>query len=102
MKMSEKESTDYFQSRPRGSQIGAWVSAQSSEIQNREVLEESFKKTVDRFNGEELIPKPPHWGGFRLVPQKIEFWQGQDNRLHDRIVFERSLNEEWKIIRLAP
>lgn len=99
-KISEKESTDYFKSRPIESQIGAWASPQSSVIASRDMLENNFKELNFQYNGLE-IPKPPHWGGYILNPVKIEFWQGRPGRLHDRIEYER-MNEGWILRRLAP
>lgn len=100
-KISPEESDEYFQSRPRGSQIGAWVSNQSMVIENREILEEREKHLIEKF-GDQPIPRPPHWGGYRLVPNYIEFWQGRPSRLHDRIAYTLLENEDWKIERLSP
>ena len=100
-KVSAEESDEYFQSRPRGSQIGAWTSNQSMVIENREILEDREKYLITKF-GDNLIPRPPHWGGYRLVPTYIEFWQGRPSRLHDRIAYTSSENGEWKIERLSP
>ena len=97
-KTSREESEAYFKSRPIDSQIGAWASAQSSVIASREILEQRVAEFSDRFG--EDVPLPPHWGGFRLTPDKFEFWQGRQNRLHDRIVYE--LNDNWNIFRLSP
>ena len=99
-KISEKESDEYFQSRPRGSRIGAWSSPQSSIIPNRERLEEDIRLYTEQF-GDDPIPKPPHWGGYVVVPRVIEFWQGRPNRLHDRIRYTRDLTG-WLVARLAP
>lgn len=99
-KVSEEESYAYFSSRPRGSRIGAWASAQSAMIENREELEQQVAKYEREF-GRGDIPLPPYWGGYRCVPQHIEFWQGRVNRLHDRLVYLRQ-NTGWKIVRLAP
>ena len=100
-KVSIEESDEYFQSRPKGSQIGAWTSNQSMVIENREVLEEREKYLITKF-GDNSIPRPPHWGGYRLVPTYIEFWQGRPSRLHDRIAYTLLENGEWKIERLSP
>jgi pyridoxamine 5'-phosphate oxidase len=94
------ESDDYFDSRPRGSQLGAWASAQSQELTTREKLEEEYRATELRFEGQ-TVPRPPFWGGFRLTPERIEFWYGRPDRLHDRIVYTRS-DRGWKIQRLYP
>jgi pyridoxamine 5'-phosphate oxidase len=100
-KVSSEESDEYFQSRPRGSQIGAWVSNQSMVISDREVLEEREKHLIEKF-GDQPIPRPPHWGGYRLVPTYIEFWQGRPSRLHDRVSYTQEENGNWKIERLSP
>lgn len=99
-KISEEESDEYFISRPKYSQIGAIVSPQSFVIESRKVLEEKFKEFKNTYSDIE-IKRPQHWGGFRLIPQRIEFWQGRENRLHDRILYEKSGNS-WKLCRLAP
>lgn len=99
-KSSEGKARDYFKSRPRGSQLGAWVSNQSNEIASREVLERSLKELETKFMDKE-IPKPEHWGGFLVRPLSFEFWQGRANRLHDRILYKKD-NENWHISRLAP
>jgi pyridoxamine 5'-phosphate oxidase len=100
-KVSIEESDAYFQSRPKSSQIGAWTSNQSIVIENREVLEEREKYLIEKF-GNNPIPRPPHWGGYRLVPTYVEFWQGRPSRLHDRIAYNLLENGEWKIERLSP
>ena|SRR5579859_3514680 len=99
--VSEKESDDYFNSRPEGSRIGAWASPQSEVIKSREWLEENEKKLLASFSGT-TIDRPSHWGGYRVKPTRIEFWQGRTNRLHDRIQYELQGNGKWKIERLAP
>lgn len=91
----------YFQSRPRGSQIGAWASPQSSVISDRALIEERVKEIEKKFKDQELIPKPHQWGGYAVEPFEIEFWQGRPSRLHDRIVFYKT-EEGWTIRRLAP
>jgi pyridoxamine 5'-phosphate oxidase len=99
-KVTNAESDDYFNSRPRGSQAGAWVSPQSKVIPGREGLDVSHDLFLKENEGKEII-RPPFWGGYRVIPTKIEFWQGRNNRLHDRILYTWE-NEEWKIERLAP
>ncbi|RDV16301.1 pyridoxamine 5'-phosphate oxidase [Pontibacter diazotrophicus] len=101
VKVAPEVSDKYFHSRPKGSQIGACASPQSQEVESRSVLEEADKKLSEKYATSELIPRPPHWGGYQLQPERIEFWQGRPNRLHDRIVYEQQ-EESWKIIRLAP
>lgn len=97
---SAEESDAYFSTRPRGSQLGAWASVQSQVIPDREFLEKREEELEARFAGAD-VPRPPHWGGFRLNPEKIEFWQGRASRLHDRIRYVRS-DDDWKIERLSP
>jgi pyridoxamine 5'-phosphate oxidase len=99
-KVSEAESEAYFASRPAASKIGAWASAQSTTIANREVIERNVLKYEAEF-GEENIPKPPRWGGYIVKPIRVEFWQGRRSRLHDRILYRRQ-DDEWLIERLAP
>ena len=95
------ESDAYFNSRPTGSRIGAWASPQSAVIPNRQILEELSLQYETEFQGVP-IPRPEHWGGYRILPQRIEFWQGRSNRLHDRIVFEKEGQSSWSKYRLAP
>lgn len=99
-KISRELSDNYFQTRPVESQIGAWASEQSEEIQSREYLENRFVYYRNKFENQ-LIPLPPHWGGYKVKPVKIEFWQGRSSRLHDRIVYEKA-SDGWDIKRLAP
>ncbi|MCB0854416.1 MAG: pyridoxamine 5'-phosphate oxidase, partial [Bacteroidetes bacterium] len=99
-KISFEESNTYYQSRDRGSRIGAWASPQSQVIENREELEDRVNEFTQKYEGKEEIPCPEHWGGYRLVPHYFEFWQGRPSRLHDRIVYEKEGNV-WKIQRLA-
>ena len=100
-KTSRQESQVYFRSRPVGSQLGAWASRQSEIIDARRVLDARMAEMTERF-GDKLIPLPPHWGGYRLKPDKMEFWQGRPNRLHDRFRYMRQPNGSWQIDRLAP
>ena len=100
-KLSPEESDAYFWSRPRGSQIGAWVSNQSQTIPSREILEENVQHFESKFKDLEVIPRPEHWGGYVLVPEEIEFWQGRPSRLHDRILYSKT-DDSWKISRLSP
>jgi pyridoxamine 5'-phosphate oxidase len=99
-KVSEKESENYFHSRPYESQLAALASKQSSVIPSRKHLENKFDELKNNFSGKE-IPLPPFWGGFKLVPESFEYWQGRENRLHDRISYLKEKNN-WKIVRLAP
>ncbi len=101
-KVSREETEAYFHSRPRGSQIGAWVSNQSEVIASREVLEQNLVLLEEKFKDMEVIPVPEYWGGLRLIPDSIEFWQGRPNRLHDRIQYTKMADESWKIERLSP
>ncbi|MBA9077373.1 pyridoxamine 5'-phosphate oxidase [Rufibacter quisquiliarum] len=95
-------SDTYFQSRPRGSQIGAWSSPQSQPIADRNVLEELEKENTRKFADQDPLPRPPHWGGYVVVPERVEFWQGRPNRLHDRLVYEPNAKGGWSLQRLAP
>jgi len=99
-KIPDEESNQYFQTRPRGSQLGAWVSEQSETIPSREYLEEQLAICESRYKDQD-IPRPPHWGGYHLMPISVEFWQGGPNRLHDRIQYSLS-NGQWNLQRLAP
>lgn len=99
-KVHTDESDEYFASRGRGSQIGAWASRQSEQLRSRRHLENRVRETKKRFSGKG-IPRPPHWGGFRLKPERIEFWQGRADRLHDRIVFTNR-NGDWVSERTYP
>lgn len=100
-RVDEARSEAYFQSRPRGSQIGAWTSPQSTIIDSRAILEERALQMEKKFEGLDVLPKPKQWGGFQIDPIAIEFWQGRPNRLHDRIQFVK-VDGVWKIHRLAP
>ncbi len=100
-KTSRAESEEYFHSRPAKSQLGAWASRQSEVITSRDHLERQFEEAYERF-GEENIPLPENWGGYRLSPRTIEFWQGQRSRLHDRLRYTRLEGDSWTIERLSP
>lgn len=95
------ETLKYFVSRPRGSQIGAWVSAQSSVVSSRSILENKFQEVKQKFSNKE-VPLPSFWGGYRVVPEVIEFWQGRRNRLHDRFQYTKNANGSWSVERLSP
>lgn len=99
-KTSREESEAYFKSRPPGSRLGAWVSKQSEVVASREVLEQRLGEVSKKFGDDP--PSPPHWGGFRVVPESVEFWQGRPNRLHDRLLYTRQPDGSWRIDRLAP
>lgn len=99
-KVPDAESDEYFYSRPEGSRIGAWASPQSQVISSRDVLDQNIIELENRFQGK-AVPRPPHWGGYRVRPDQMEFWQGRPSRLHDRILYTRE-TAGWKIDRLAP
>jgi pyridoxamine 5'-phosphate oxidase len=99
--VSSTESDAYFQSRPKASQFGAWASPQSQVIENRDVLEKRLAQLEEKY-ATEKVPRPPHWGGFRVIPTAIEFWQGRPSRLHDRIRYELDGKGDWFYQRLAP
>lgn len=98
-KIAESESDAYFAARPRASQIAAWTSQQSQPIASRGALETQYEATLERFDGND-VARPPHWGGFKLVPERIEFWQGGEDRLHDRFVYQHA--NGWSRLRLQP
>ena len=99
-KIATAESDAYFNSRPVGSRLGAWASPQSQKIADRAILDQELEKITAQFQEHE-ITRPPHWGGYRVVPTRIEFWQGRSSRLHDRILYEQ-VDQQWQISRLAP
>ncbi len=101
-KISSAESDKYFASRPRGSQIGAWASMQSTELSDRSVLESKFAEFEAKWPVGTTIPRPDHWGGYVVLPTSIEFWQGRYSRLHDRIRYVRSENNDWQVKRFYP
>lgn len=102
-RLSAPESDAYFESRPRSSRLGAWASPQSRPLATREVLEARLREVSERFGDQEPVPRPPHWGGYRLVPDRVELWQGRTSRLHDRFLFTRDApGEPWTRTRLAP
>ena len=100
-KIKTKESIKYFISRPRGSQLGAWVSDQSAVLSSRKILEMKLEEMKSKFSDGE-IPLPDFWGGYRIVPKTFEFWQGRPNRLHDRFLYSKQSDESWQIDRIAP
>ncbi|MEP6678887.1 MAG: pyridoxamine 5'-phosphate oxidase, partial [Betaproteobacteria bacterium] len=100
--VADAEADAYFRSRPRASQLGAWASPQSAPVADRAALERRYDDVAQRYaRSGETIPRPPHWGGYRVVPDAFEFWQGRRSRLHDRIAYSRS-GDAWTILRLAP
>ena len=101
-RVSDDVADAYFATRPRGAQLGAWASPQSEVVSDRDYLQDRYLQESDRFAGVEPIPRPPHWGGFVVRPQMVEFWQGRPGRMHDRIRFERAADATWLVERLAP
>jgi len=101
-RLTSEESQVYYDTRIRGSRIGAWASRQSQVLKEREELEGWVKDVEKKFEGEEMIPVPEFWGGLRVVPEMVEFWQGRESRLHDRFQYEKGEDGEWKIERLSP
>jgi pyridoxamine 5'-phosphate oxidase len=99
-RLPDDEADAYFATRPRGSQLGAWASDQSQPLPSREFLEEKYRDMERRFEGHD-VPRPPFWGGFRVIPSRIEFWYGRSDRLHDRVVYVRD-GAQWRIERLYP
>ena len=100
-RISREESLDYFHSRSRSSQLGAWASKQSTIISSRKVLEENLSEVDLRFS-DDVVPLPDFWGGYRVLPDSIEFWQNRTDRMHDRFIYDRTKNGKWTIDRLAP
>lgn len=100
--VAEEEANAYFSSRPRGSQIGAWASQQSQFLEDRQVLENRVHHFEEQFDGKE-VPRPPHWGGYRILPLRLEFWQAGEYRLHDRFIYSRqNVKDDWNLERQYP
>ena len=100
-KVSRAETEAYFATRPRGSQLGAWASPQSQVLPDRDAVDAGLAAAIERFGTDGPVPAPPHWGGLRVVPDTVEFWQGRSNRLHDRLRYRRD-GDDWVVERLAP
>jgi pyridoxamine 5'-phosphate oxidase len=96
------ETAAYFRTRPHGSQLGAWASQQSSVIADRDGLDAAYAELARRYPEGEQVPVPPHWGGFRVAPRTVEFWQGRENRLHDRLRYVAEADGSWRVERLSP
>ncbi|MFD7919061.1 pyridoxamine 5'-phosphate oxidase [Streptomyces sp. NPDC059740] len=102
VRIGRDETAAYFRSRPHGSQLGAWASDQSTPVTSRAELEHAYAELAERYPEAEQVPAPPHWGGYRVRPETVEFWQGRVNRLHDRLRYARSADGGWTVTRLAP
>lgn len=105
-KVPSEDSDEYFSSRPHESQVAAWSSHQSQPIENRDALDQQFQEALEKFSGTD-VPRPDYWGGYRIIPTRIEFWKGRSNRMHDRIEYVRSMNQDgtltaWQVQRLQP
>jgi pyridoxamine 5'-phosphate oxidase len=100
--LSRQDTVSYWQTRPRGAQLGAWASAQSSVVPDRHALDTALRDATARFAGAEQVPLPPHWGGVRIRPVSVEFWQGRLDRMHDRLRYRRTEDGQWRVERLAP
>ncbi|GGQ94000.1 pyridoxine/pyridoxamine 5'-phosphate oxidase [Streptomyces flaveolus] len=96
------ETAAYFRTRPHGSQLGAWASVQSAVVPGRNALDSAYAELAARYPEGERVPVPPHWGGFRVAPRAVEFWQGRENRLHDRLRYVAQADGSWRVERLAP
>ncbi len=100
--LTPEDSTGYWRTRPRGAQLGAWASAQSAVVPDRRALDVALEQAVARFADAEQVPLPPHWGGVRIRPVSVEFWQGRPDRMHDRLRYHRTDDGSWTVQRLAP
>ncbi|HUH36366.1 MAG TPA: pyridoxamine 5'-phosphate oxidase [Spongiibacteraceae bacterium] len=101
-RVSREEDAVYFNSRPRASQLAAWASRQSEPVADRQALEQQFQRVQSQYQHEEAIPLPAFWGGYRVAPHRVEFWQGRESRLHDRLVYSRNGEKGWSVERLQP
>jgi pyridoxamine 5'-phosphate oxidase len=101
-RVERAETEEYFASRPRGSRLGAWASPQSRVVPDRTAVDAAYAAVQERFGDSSPVPPPPHWGGLRVVPHTVEFWQGRSSRLHDRLRYVRTPSDSWRVERLAP